>query len=138
MVRGNRRGLSRLLGHSALRTDSSSLGRAGGLAPAISDMLPIYGSGPGHEEASVLFETVDQGITAFSLFEKSPSGNAILIGSTGSGKSTLACGLILGMTAGVSKTAPSSFVIDVATASVARFFILVDHRSIFRQKTERE
>ena len=87
-----------------------------GLAPAISDLLPLYGSGPGHEEASVLFETLDQGITAFSLFEKSPSGNAILIGSTGSGKSTLACGLILGMTAGASKIAPSSFVIDVGNS----------------------
>ena len=87
-----------------------------GLTPAIADLLPLYGSGPGHEEASVLFETLDQGITGFSLFERSPSGNAILIGSTGSGKSTLACGLILGMTAGSSKTAPSSFVIDVGNS----------------------
>ncbi|MGK5083418.1 hypothetical protein WDW37_08925 [Bdellovibrionota bacterium FG-1] len=86
------------------------------LTPALTDLLPLYGSGPGHVEASVLFETLDQGIMGYSLFEKSPSGNAILIGSTGSGKSTLACGLILGMNAGGSSAAPSSFVIDVGNS----------------------
>jgi type IV secretory pathway VirB4 component len=50
------------------------------------------------------------------LFEKSPSANAILIGSTGSGKSTLACGLILGMTAGNYEDVPSAFVIDVGNS----------------------
>ena len=86
------------------------------LAPALTDLLPLYGSGPGHDEATTLFETTDQGIVGFSLFEKSPTGNAILIGSTGSGKSVLACGLILGMNAGNPKSAPSSFVIDVGNS----------------------
>lgn len=69
------------------------------LSGVASDLLPLYGIGPGHEEASVLFETDYKSLFGFSLFEKSPTGNGILIGSTGSGKSTLACGLILGMVA---------------------------------------
>jgi type IV secretory pathway VirB4 component len=86
------------------------------LSSNLSDMLPIYGIGAGHEEATVLFETPYQSNLGFSLYEKSPSANAILIGSTGSGKSTLACGLILGMNAGGPKQAPSSFVIDVGNS----------------------
>lgn len=72
------------------------------LTSTLSDFLPLFGMGPGHKEASILFETPFQSVLGYSLYEKSPSANAILIGSTGSGKSTLACGLILGMTAGAS------------------------------------
>lgn len=86
------------------------------LSGSLADFLPIYGIGPGHDEASVLFETPYQSAIGFSLYEKSPSANAILIGSTGSGKSTLACGLILGMTAGSKENAPSCFVIDVGNS----------------------
>jgi type IV secretory pathway VirB4 component len=63
------------------------------------DLLPIYGMGPGHDEASLIFETPYKSLMNFSLFEKSPSANGIVIGSTGSGKSTLACGILLGMAA---------------------------------------
>jgi len=69
------------------------------LSSRLSDFLPVFGIGPGHTDASVIFETPYQSILGYSLFEKSPSGNTILIGSSGSGKSTLACGLILGMAA---------------------------------------
>jgi type IV secretory pathway VirB4 component len=86
------------------------------LSSNLSDMLPVYGIGAGHKEATILFETPYQSNMGFSLYEKSPSANAILIGSTGSGKSTLACGLILGMNAGSPKEAPSSFVIDVGNS----------------------
>jgi type IV secretory pathway VirB4 component len=86
------------------------------LTSHLSDLLPVYGSGPGHEAAEILFETPQQSLFGFSLFEKSPSANAILIGSTGSGKSTLACGIILGMSAGNRGDAPSSFVIDVGNS----------------------
>jgi type IV secretory pathway VirB4 component len=86
------------------------------LSSNLSDMLPVYGIGAGHTEATVLFETPYQSNLGFSLYEKSPSANAILIGSIGSGKSTLACGLILGMNAGNPKDAPSSFVIDVGNS----------------------
>jgi type IV secretory pathway VirB4 component len=86
------------------------------LSGALTDFLPVYGIGPGHKEASVLFETPYQSSLGFSLYEKSPSANAILIGSTGSGKSTLACGLIMGMTAGNREDAPACFVIDVGNS----------------------
>jgi len=69
------------------------------LSSVLSDLLPVYGIGAGHSNAEVLFETPYQSAIGFSLFEKSPSGNGLLIGSTGTGKSTLACGLILGMLA---------------------------------------
>lgn len=86
------------------------------LTSHLSDFLPLFGIGPGHTNAEVIFETPYQSILGFSLFEKSPSANGILIGSTGSGKSTLACGLILGMTAGNSKQKPSAFVVDVGNS----------------------
>jgi type IV secretory pathway VirB4 component len=86
------------------------------LSSNLSDMLPIYGIGAGHKEATVLFETPYQSNIGFSLYENSPSANAILIGSTGTGKSMLACGLILGTNAGGPKQAPSSFVIDVGNS----------------------
>ncbi|MCM0606269.1 MAG: hypothetical protein KA715_09275 [Xanthomonadaceae bacterium] len=86
------------------------------LASHLCDFLPLFGVGHGHESAEILFETPYQSIMGYSLFEKSPSANAILIGSTGSGKSTLACGLILGMAAGESKDRPSAFVIDVGNS----------------------
>ena len=86
------------------------------LSSTVSDLLPIYGHGPGHEKAELLFETSSGSLLGYSLFEKSPSANAILIGSTGSGKSTLACGIILGMSAGNSPDSPSSFVIDVGNS----------------------
>lgn len=86
------------------------------LSSTVSDVLPIYGVGPGHEKAELLFESASGSLLGYSLFEKSPSANAILIGSTGSGKSTLACGIVLGMSAGNSADAPSSFVIDVGNS----------------------
>ena len=86
------------------------------LTSHLSDFLPIFGIGQGHENAEILFETPYQSILGYSLFEKSPSANAILIGSTGSGKSTLACGLILGMNAGNHEQRPSSFVVDVGNS----------------------
>ena len=86
------------------------------LSSAVSDILPIFGQGPGHENAEMVFETTSGSLIGYSLFEKSPSANAILIGSTGSGKSTLACGIILGMVAGSNEAAPSSFVIDVGNS----------------------
>ena len=86
------------------------------LASHLCDFLPLFGIGYGHEKAEIIFETPFQSILGYSLFEKSPSANAILIGSTGSGKSTLACGLILGMTAGNNADRPSAFVIDVGNS----------------------
>lgn len=86
------------------------------LSSTVADMLPIFGHGPGHQDAELLFESPTGSLFGYSLFEKSPSANAILIGSTGSGKSTLACGIILGMSAGSSSAAPSSFVIDVGNS----------------------
>jgi hypothetical protein len=86
------------------------------LSSHLGDFLPLFGMPPGHERAEVLFQSPYQSNLGFSLFEKSPSANAILIGSTGSGKSTLACGLILGMTAGNHEDFPSAFVIDVGNS----------------------
>lgn len=86
------------------------------LGSVLSDLLPLYGWGQGHTDAEVLFETQAASLMGYSLFEKSPSANAILIGSTGSGKSTLANGLLLGMVAGREERAPSSFVIDVGNS----------------------
>ena len=86
------------------------------LSSTVADLLPVFGNGPGHEDAELLFETVAGGLIGYSLFEKSPSANAVLVGSTGSGKSTLACGIILGMLAGYQKRAPSAFVIDVGNS----------------------
>lgn len=86
------------------------------LSSAVADLLPVFGQGPGHENAEMLFQTPSGSLLGFSLFEKSPSANAILIGSTGSGKSTLACGIILGMVAGNQPSSPSSFVIDVGNS----------------------
>ena len=86
------------------------------LSAQITDFLPIFGTGPGHEEASLLYETPYQSMLGFSFFEKSPCGNAIVIGSTGSGKSTLACGMILGESAGNKLNSPATFVIDVGNS----------------------
>ena len=86
------------------------------LSSSVADLLPIFGQGPGHEKAEMLFETVCGNLLGYSLFEKSHSANAILIGSTGSGKSTLACGITLGMVAGSNEDAPSAFVIDVVNS----------------------
>ena len=86
------------------------------LSGTTSDMLPAFGIGPGHDHAELLFHTPSGSLLGYSLFEKSPSANAMLIGSTGSGKSTLACGIILGMSAGTSSEAPGSFVIDVGNS----------------------
>ncbi len=86
------------------------------LSSTVADLLPIFGQGPGHENAEILFETVSGSLLGYSLFEKTPSANAILIGSTGSGKSTLACGIILGMVAGRNDASPSAFVIDVGNS----------------------
>ncbi len=86
------------------------------LSSNLCDFLPVFGIGSGHNEAAVLFETPYQSALGLSLYEKSPSANGILIGSTGSGKSTLACGLILGMSAGGHPAAPSNFVIDVGNS----------------------
>lgn len=86
------------------------------LGSVLSDLMPFYGWGPGHTDAEVLFESPEHSLVGYSLYEKSPSANAILIGSTGSGKSTLANGLLLGMIAGRSEKAPSAFVIDVGNS----------------------
>lgn len=86
------------------------------LSSTLADMLPIFGQGPGHNSAEMLFETPSGNLLGYSLFEKSPSANAMLIGSTGSGKSVLACGVILEMAAGTSSEAPSAFVIDVGNS----------------------
>ena len=82
----------------------------------LSDLAPTFGIGSGHEGAEILLETPYQSLFGFSLFEKTPSANSILIGSTGSGKSTLACGIILGMAAGNNADQSSSFVIDVGNS----------------------
>lgn len=86
------------------------------LTSHLADFLPIFGIGPGHKNAEVLFETPYQSILGYSPFEKSPSANGIIIGSTGSGKSTLACGLLLGMSAGNHEQRPSCFVVDVGNS----------------------
>jgi len=86
------------------------------LSSTVSDLCPIFGYGPGHKDAELLFEAPSGSLLGFSLFEDSPSANAILIGSTGSGKSTLACGIALGMAAGSKPNAPSIFVIDVGNS----------------------
>ena len=86
------------------------------LSTQMSDFLPVYGVGPGHVDAAILFETPYQSNLGFSFFEKSPCGNAIVIGSTGSGKSTLACGMILGESAGTKADPPATFVIDVGNS----------------------
>ncbi len=82
----------------------------------LSDFLPVYGIGPGHREAMVLFETPYRSLFGFSLFERSPSGNAIVLGETGSGKSVFAAGLLLGSNAGLGERAPAGFVIDVGNS----------------------
>lgn len=86
------------------------------LSANLSDFLPVYGIGPGHEEASVLFETPFRSLIGYSLFEKSPSGNAIVLGETGSGKSVFVSGLLLGMNAGFGDRAPAGFVVDVGNS----------------------
>ncbi len=86
------------------------------LTQNLSDFLPVYGIGPGHREASVLFETQYQSLIGFSLFERSPSGNAIVLGETGSGKSVFVSGLLLGANAGYGSRAPAAFVIDVGNS----------------------
>ncbi len=86
------------------------------LTTPLTDFLPLYGIGEGHKEASVLFESPYQSLLGFSLYENSPSANAILVGSAGSGKSMLACGIINSMTAGDNPNAPSTFVVDVGNS----------------------
>lgn len=61
----------------------------------LADLLPVYGSWPGHKEPSILLRTRMGSLLNFNPFQAGPNANQLISGGSGSGKSFLTNLLIL-------------------------------------------